>query len=456
MRRKITATKTYRMMEHLKRHKNSILLIVVVALVIRLVVVAFLYQGQLNPRQDHWPFGYETGRIARAIASGRGFSDTVTIGGGPTAWMTPLYPYFAAGIFKLFGIYTAASAVVLLSLNSLFSALTCAPVFFAAGESFGPKVGVRAAWAWALFPYAIYLSADLIWETCLTTLLLSMIFLMTLRVARSTNLVRWGCDGLLWGITAMSNPAVLALLPFFVVRSCYRLQRKKLSWWRPAVVAMLGLTIVVTPWFLRNRQTFHRFIPFRDNFWLEVWVGNHGDESLRVADTTHPSTNASEEAKYTRLGEINYMAEKRREATAFIRSHPLWFTRMTFRRLAFTWTGFWSLPANGRWEEPFDPEEPSDPANIVFCTALSALAIAGLIRGIRERRDIIALYAVILLVYPVVYYVTNVEIRYWHPMAPELVILAAYACATFRWGARKPLEDKIPRSPIPISTSADI
>src|ERR1700687_234893 len=102
----------------LKQLKSSVLFIVLVALAIRLIVVAFLYQGQLNPRRDHWPFGYETGRIARAIATGRGFSDPVTVGSGPTAWMTPVYPYLVAGVFKIFGVYSKRSALILLSLNS--------------------------------------------------------------------------------------------------------------------------------------------------------------------------------------------------------------------------------------------------------------------------------------------------------------------------------------------------
>ncbi len=47
-----------------------------------------------------------------------------------TAWFAPVYPYLLAGIFKLFGVYTLASAWVAIGLNCLFSALTCIPVYF--------------------------------------------------------------------------------------------------------------------------------------------------------------------------------------------------------------------------------------------------------------------------------------------------------------------------------------
>jgi len=37
--------------------------------------------------------------------------------------MTPLYPLLLAGVFKILGVYTQASALAMLSFDSLFSAL---------------------------------------------------------------------------------------------------------------------------------------------------------------------------------------------------------------------------------------------------------------------------------------------------------------------------------------------
>src|ERR1700687_29364 len=436
----------------LKQLKSSVLFIVLVALAIRLIVVAFLYQGQLNPRRDHWPFGYEAGRIARSIALGEGFANPLFQKTGPTAWMAPLYPCLVAGVFKLSGIYTATSAVILLSLNSLFSALSCVAIFFMARESFGSKVAICAAWAWALFPYAIYLSADWIWETCLTTLLLSLLVWVTLRLERlerralSTRLAEWVGFGTLWGITALTNPAVLALLPFFVGWLCYGLHRRRQGWRLEAGVALAALLLIVAPWFLRNYRTFHQFIPFRDNFWLEISTGNRGDTSLQAAHEALPAQSARAEEEYNRLGELTYMAERRREATAFIRNNPLWFAGVTFRRTVLAWTGFWSLPTTGRFREPFDPEEPFDPAHIVFNTTLSILAIVGLFRSLRRHATTIIPYAAALTIFPLLYYVSNVDVRYRHPIDPEIIVLAAYACVTFRAGMREAAaQPKAPR-----------
>jgi 4-amino-4-deoxy-L-arabinose transferase-like glycosyltransferase len=399
---------------------NSLPFIVLIAFAVRLIAVALVYPDQLNPRRDHWPFGYETGRIARSIASGEGFANPLFEKTGPTAWMTPLYPYLVAAVFKTTGIYTKSSALILLGLNSLFSALTCIPVFLMARESFGGRTAVWAAWVWALFPYAIYLSADWIWETCLTTLLLSLLFLTTLRLVQTTRLRHWLMYGLLWGITALSDPAVLSLLPFLLGWVCYRLYQRGQRSGLQVLVAVAALLVMVTPWFVRNYRTFHQFIPFRDAFWLVMHVGNNGDISHWAPDAAHPSTSAVEEHEYNRLGELKYMAEKRREAIKFIRSHPGWFAWVTFRRFVFTWTGFWSLSRD------YLALEPTDPGNIVLSTTLTLIALVGLRRAFQNDCLAAAPYALTLIVFPLIYYISIPQMPYRHRIDPEVVVLASY------------------------------
>src|SRR5512138_3406419 len=84
------------------------------ALVIRLIVVGFLYPDQMEARRGFWPFGYEIGRVARSLAEGRGYSSPLFSDTGPTAWAAPFYPAILAGVFKLFGLFSATSAIVML------------------------------------------------------------------------------------------------------------------------------------------------------------------------------------------------------------------------------------------------------------------------------------------------------------------------------------------------------
>ena len=91
---------------------------------------------------DHFQFGWEMGRIARALVTGYGYADPFIGHTGPTTWVPPLYPLLIAGVFKLFGIYTLRSAWVLLAINSFFSALTTLTTYEIAARCFNRRVAV--------------------------------------------------------------------------------------------------------------------------------------------------------------------------------------------------------------------------------------------------------------------------------------------------------------------------
>jgi hypothetical protein len=188
-----------------------------------------------------------------------------------------------------------------------------------------------------------------------------------------------------------------------------------------ATVATLTFLAAVAPWFLRNHQTFHQFIPFRDNLGLELHVGNNGDTSHWAPDSAHPSTSETELEEYNRLGELAYMAWKRRQALAFIARHPASFAWLTLRRVLYLWTGLWSFDRQYWAEEGFDLP------NIPLRTTLTVLALLGLRRTIKNRPAAALPLALVLLAFPLIYYVTTPQAHYRHPVGPLLVVLAVYA-----------------------------
>ena len=118
-----------------RRLRCSMTAMVLVALTLRLIAVALLYQAQLDPVRNYMVFGWETGSTARAIAAGEGFSSPLPEGGGPSALLPPIYTYLLAGTFRLFGTFSKESALAILGLNSVFSALTCLPIYRQRGRA---------------------------------------------------------------------------------------------------------------------------------------------------------------------------------------------------------------------------------------------------------------------------------------------------------------------------------
>ncbi len=403
----------------LRRHPY--ILAVAAALLIRIAVIPLLSPEQLSPERDHWRFGYETGRVARSIVEGHGFSSPLFEETGPTSWFTPVYPYIVAGVFKVFGVYSERSLYVLLVFNSLTSALTCVPIFFIARKQFGERVAKRAAWAWAFFPWAIYFPVERVWETWLATLLLTLIFLVALHLEHSDRIWPWAGFGALWGAAALNSPVSLAVLPPLGIWVCYRLHRQGKRWFLPAVAAGLVMAVLVTPWVIRDYRTFHQFIPLRDGMGLELWVGNNGDTSHWHPPKAGPWHNEAEFAEFKRLGEVPYMAKKRQMALAYIRAHPAWFVAVSMRRVVYLWTGFWSF------DRSYIREEPMDVPNILVATTVLTLALMGLRRASRGQVGTAVPYLCVLIFFPLVYYVTHPEAYYLRPVDPFTVILGIYA-----------------------------
>src|SRR5271154_3740271 len=120
-------------------NKYKVLLMVLAALMVRLMVVAYGFREQAAASIDHAEFGWEMGWVARSIFLGHGFSSPFFPFTGPTAMVPPIFPYMLASMFHLFGLYTAKAAFAILSINSLLSALTCIPIYFSARYALGEK-----------------------------------------------------------------------------------------------------------------------------------------------------------------------------------------------------------------------------------------------------------------------------------------------------------------------------
>lgn len=414
---------------------------VATGLAARLAVIPFLYDEWMDPFVlEHWAFG----RIGRSIAQGHGFgspfADT-----GLSALLPPVYPYILAGIFKTFGVYTVTSIIAALALNSVFSALTCIPVFYLAKRCFGDPTAKWAGWGWAFSPYGIYYGADWAWSTCLVTLLLCWLFLIAIELEDSDSLFHWLGFGLLGGVAALTEPVVLSVLPLLGLWTCYRRLRQGRSWLAPGTVAALAGLAIIAPWIARDYAVFHRFIPIRSGYGIELYIGNNGYSASWVNRDLHPNHNDAELAEYEHSGEMAYMDHKRQQAVAYIRAHRGWYAWMTLRRAVYMWTGYWSFAPE------YLKEEPLDPPNVFVQTTLSLLALIGLWRAFRTDKAMAVRYAIVLACFPAAYYLSHPETYYLRPADPIFVVLAAYACVGRRGNTRLDSSSELPPSRGPVS-----
>ena len=139
--------------------------------------------------------------------------------------------------------------------------------------------------------------------------------------------------------------------------------------------------------------------------------------------------------EYRRLGELSYADEKRSTSLNNLRNHPGLFLWLTFKRVVYTWTGYWSF------NPVFLSQEPTAIPNIGFCSLMTILLLLGLRQAWRTSRDAVFPLALVLLSYPLVYYVTHPGVDYRHPVDPVIVIfLGVLACALAARFARAPAQ----------------
>jgi 4-amino-4-deoxy-L-arabinose transferase-like glycosyltransferase len=410
---------------------KSIFWLVLLSFVIQLILIGALHQYRMRAVEDHFGFGFEMGRVGRSIALGQGFSNPYGDSTGPSAWEPPLYPYLIGGVFKIFGIYTYASAWALLSINSLFACLTTIPVFFIAQRTFGARVATWSARAWALNPYVWYWSIHWIWDTTLTPFVLAVIFMVALELEAWPGWQGWVLFGVLWGVGALANPASLSFLPFCGLWIWWRRHHNGLPSLAGVILSSLVFFLVLSPWLIRNYEVFGRFVFIRDDFGLQFRLGNNRFSDGMLFASLQPNLNPPEFQNFKRMGEISYEAYCRQRAFEWIRANPGRFVIISFKRFFYYWNG---VP------RPTDSLAPFDFRSSLFL-ASSALALWGAGRALRQKRPGAWLFAGLILTYPAVYYFVFPHARYRHPIEPELLILAVFLISETGRKARRTVAD---------------
>jgi 4-amino-4-deoxy-L-arabinose transferase-like glycosyltransferase len=398
------------------RIRTSQFWMVAIALFLRVGWIVVGHTYKFKPADNNFGFGWEMGRIGAAIALGRGFSDPFGAPTGPTAWEPPLYPYLTASVFHIFGIYSRASAFALLTINSIFSALTCIPIFRVARRIFSEKVAVGSAWTWALLPYVMFWCTRWVWETSLSALLMTAILWLALTMEERDGLMPWIEFGLLWGIAALNSTVLIAFLPASGLWTWYR--RAKLH--RPSFMgvglASLVFIACIAPWTARNYKTFGKFIFIRDNLGAELRLGNGTGADGTWMQYLHPTQDLYAMQQYQALGELGYIESRKRSALDFIEADYSRFAGLCVKRFIYFWAGPPRL-AQIWWL--------AQVKNSLFL-ASSVLMFWGLGRALRQRRPGAWLLLWLILLYPAIYYVVYPGQRYRHPIEPVMTILGVY------------------------------
>jgi hypothetical protein len=297
------------------------------------------------------------------------------------------------------------------------------PIFFAGRRIGGLGVAAGAAWLWAVFPNAILIPIESMWDASLAALLVATIFWATLALAETSRVRDWCGYGLLWGVTLMTNATLVALLPFLLAWLACRAHKQERPWFARVALSIGIVVLCCLPWTVRNYRVFHSFVPLRSGLGLQLWLGNNEDSKDVFRAELHPIYNADERARYIQMGETAYMQEKQQQAVQYMTAHPAREAHLIANRFISVWAGGTPTPAKDFLRVPslwfrFV---------LLFNVVVAIGACLGIVVLFRRGSVYAFPAAVFPIVFPWAYYLTLVLPRYRLPIDPIVMLLTAVA-----------------------------
>lgn len=375
------------------------------------LTAAYAFYFKIQPAVDARAYD----RIAQNIAGGFGYRENLDKDLAydyAIARVGPLYEYFLAGIYKIFGHSYAAVWLIQALLHTLaawFIYLTAFLVFLNSDSR--KKIAVLAAAIVAFYPDLIEISAMLMSETLYLFLLCLVLWLFFRYLANPG----WGAMLILavfLGLAVLARPPVIFFIPIILF---YFLKKKQLL---KAGIFLIVLLIVFAPWTVRNYVVYQEFMPLgaagNFNFWIGNYHGGNGEQGPTVEQMQFESTHP--------VREIN--GESMRQFKNFLVQYPGEFIKLTLLRINkyFSFVrpiGFWFY------------QRGIGQVLVLTSSALASIFLfifgfAGFWQSIKKKKENLYYLAAFTLTTPLILFITVVETRYRFQIYPLLAIFAAF------------------------------
>jgi len=255
--------------------RRILLAIVLIALALR---VAFVFDISDSPYFDYPTLdAYWYDAKAKDVLAG----DLVASSG---TFRVPLYIYFLAGVYSIFGHSFMAAFLI----HAVLGALTCGVLYLLGKRLFGTLAGVIAGLGFAVYRMALYYIGELVPASILLLLLTGSVYLIVRAVERK-SLRDSLLAGVCLGLAFLSRPdivpfaALTALAVGFLFRREYGV--------RIAVAFSAVLICFMLLQGLRNYAIFDKFFVFSPQGAVNFYIGNarYADGKTPVAPPTrHP------------------------------------------------------------------------------------------------------------------------------------------------------------------------
>jgi len=404
-----------------------LLAIVGLALLLRLI---YVFQYQANPFFDHPIMDSRNHDLwARSYLSGEPFLP------GHPYFRAPLYPWFLAACYRLFGDGYLAPRLA----QALLGALSCGLVFLIArcfhGRWASAGAGLAAAGCWLM----IHFDAELLDVPLGLFLNLLGLYLFT-RAWQGGALRFHAAAGLALGLAAIARPTVLLFAALAAAALWLANRREPRAALRRAGILVAACLVPILPITIRNALVGGDFVPIASQGGLNLYIGNHPGADGTTAElpggmadwrgSYFESIAMAEQALGRKLRPSEVSAHFTRESLRFAAGSPGEWLALMGRKFRLFWNRA-ELADNQPirfFAERYAPIARWLPVGFGLLAPLGAL---GLLLALRDPRRFFPLwgYTAASAAAVIAFFVTT---RFKMPAVPGLILLAAGAV---EWGA---------------------
>jgi 4-amino-4-deoxy-L-arabinose transferase-like glycosyltransferase/Tfp pilus assembly protein PilF len=355
-------------------------------------------------------------RWAMDIVQGKSFQE------GPF-FRAPLYPYFLALIYYIFGHNYFIARII----QALIGSFTCVLIYLLGKKLFNRRVGTIAGFISAFTGIFIFYESELLLPVLILPLNLSFIIMLLNAVERNRRL-HWWLAGLFFGLSLIARPDVAIVIPLLLYLFL-RGKNLKVSSVRASLFA-LGVIIPLTPVAYHNFRSGEKVL-IATQGGINFYIGNNSTSDGATAEFPGLGTIwRFEDAKIQAENDVGRkLSEKEvsgyyyRKGWDFIIHRPLRWARLMFVKILF-WLG--SIEISNNKSIYFAAQD-----SLILTALLNlnfgiygALGILGLILFYRRNLNdkIITWYVGLFSLGVLMFFVTA---RFRLPIIPLLIVFTA-------------------------------
>ena len=289
--------------------RSFVIFVVAVGVAVRMAAVLSL---RAQPLSDHACYN----ELALKLYHGQQL--------GPTAYFPPGMVFWLLLIYSIFGESLLAVQLVNALVGGLFVWLT----YDVGRRVVGDRAARLAALISAVFPSLVLYTTTLGYGPLLGCVLLSAISLF-LRRGPPSGHPWWyvAVIGVILGLACLVKPIGL-VLPLVIGLCYWRRQTPVLRAARNTAILVVSLSVVISPWAIRNYLVFGKYVPVTTSGGVAIWITNHPNASVLSVEPPQFPPGTTEVERNRAL---------RRAAQAYILSDPTHIFRQLPAKAAYMW-----------------------------------------------------------------------------------------------------------------------